>query len=70
MNRVNTELLNRKIDESGLKKVFIADQLGISTQALNDKINGKTPFRKSEIFVLCHFTNISDNDEKTKIFFP
>ncbi len=70
MKRVDTELLNKRIDESGLKKVFLAEQLGITTQALNDKINGKTPFRKSEIFVLCYFTGITDNDEKAKIFFP
>ena len=40
--KVNTELLQKKIKDSGLKMGFIAEKLGRSRQALSDKIKGET----------------------------
>ena len=48
---VNSALLDEKIEQSGLKVTYIVDTLGISRQAFYKKKNGKTPFRKSEIYV-------------------
>ena len=66
--RVDTQLLEDKIKASGLKNSFIIEKLGISAQAYGKKKNNQTPFRVSEVFVICSLLNISD-DEKAEIFF-
>lgn len=65
---VNTQLLDEKIKNSGLKTSFIIDVLGISRQAFANKRNNKTPFRGAEMFTLAKLLNL-DDDEKVKIFF-
>ncbi len=67
---VNTALLDEKIDQSGLKVGYIIDALGISAQAFYKKKDGKTPFRKSEIYVICDLLKITDTQDKLKIFYP
>lgn len=61
---MNAQLLDEKIEKSGLKKKFIYDSLGISHTAFDKKQKGITPFRKSEIFTLCHLLDLSDSDRK------
>jgi hypothetical protein len=67
---VNTELLNEKIEKSGLRIGFIVENLGISRQGFDLKRNGKNAFRLSEVYVLCSLLNITDDEEKSKIFYP
>ena len=64
----NTELLRKKIDESGYKLRFIAKQVGITYQGLMNKINNETDFRATEIQTLCDLLKI-DMQEKEEIFF-
>lgn len=64
----NTELLRKKIDDSGYKLTFIAKQLGITYQGFLNKINNETEFKATEIQVLCELLNI-DIQEKENIFF-
>lgn len=66
---VNTALLNEKIEQSGLKVNYIVDALGISAQAFYKKKDNKTPFRKSEIYVICDLLKITDVEDKVKIFY-
>lgn len=66
---VDTELLKRTIERSGLKSSFISDKLGVSRQALNGKVNGKIAFRQSEVYVMCDLLRLTD-EEKIQIFFP
>lgn len=66
---VDTELLNEAIKRSGLKSGFIAETLGISRQAFNNKCKGKTQFRKSEVYVMCDLLKLSTEESK-QIFFP
>lgn len=68
--RVNTELLDKKIDESGLKVSFLIEKLGISHNGFYKKKNGEIPFRASEVYVLCDLLKISDEAEKKLIFMP
>lgn len=65
----NTKLLEKKIEESGLKKNFIAQALGLSPYGLAKKINNETEFKTSEVDGLCKILNISDLAEKDRIFF-
>lgn len=64
----NTDLLKRKIDESGYKIAYIAEYLGISYQALYNKIGNKTQFLASEIMKLTELLKLTD-DERNEIFF-
>lgn len=66
---VDTELLNKKIEASGLRTSFIVDTLGISRNGFDLKRKGKIPFRGSEMYVLCDLLKLN-NDEKEKIFYP
>lgn len=66
---VDTEMLIKKIDESGLKKGYIVEKLGLSRYGFDKKVNGTTPFRVPEVFVLCTLLSIND-DERSKIFYP
>lgn len=61
-------LLNARIENSGLKKVFLAKQLGISPQALHLKISGKNEFNSSQIQILCKVLGIQPKEMKS-IFF-
>ena len=54
----DSKKLRMYIRESGLKLSFIAYQVGISVQALINKIEGKTEFKASEISKLCKLLNI------------
>lgn len=65
----NTDLLEEKIEKSGLKKNFIAQTLGLSPYGLAKKINNETEFKTSEVDGLCKILNISDLAEKDRIFF-
>lgn len=65
----NTKLLRSKISALGLKYVFIAVQMGLSTHSLYRKIENKVEFKASEIQTLCNVLHIDDAEEKEKIFF-
>ena len=64
---LNTQLLETKIRDSGLKNKFISGELGISEQAFYLKRTGKAPFRKLEIERLYELLNITET-EKLYIF--
>lgn len=65
-NTVELELLIKK---SGLKKGYIAKVLGLSRQALSNKINNKSLFTATEISLLCDLLKITSLKEKDRIFF-
>lgn len=66
----NTELLEKKIIDSGYKKSFIAKAIGLkSAFGLANKINNKTEFKASEINALCDLLKIETAEEKEAIFF-
>ena len=66
---VDTDLLEEKLDSTVYKIEYIVNTLGISRQAFDKKRKGITPFRASEVFVLCSLLNLTD-EEKVLIFKP
>lgn len=66
---VESNMLEKKMSESGLKIDFICNTLGLSNQGFSKKRKGITPFKAAEIYVLCDLLSIAD-DERTKIFTP
>ena len=65
----DTALLTEKINESGLKKSFIASKLGITVYGFQKKVKNENQFKAEEIKVLCSILNISSLKEKEAIFF-
>lgn len=66
---VNTEALEKKIRDQGIKKVFLAEKLRITSFGLSKKINNINEFKASEIQTLCELLNITSLKEKESIFF-
>lgn len=66
---VDTVKLEKMIAESGFKKSFIAEKLGITRFALSKKCNNVNEFKASEISKLCGILHITDLSEKEEIFF-
>lgn len=62
-------LLNKKIEESGLKTKVFYERLGISRAAWYLKRSGKSPFTVREIQILCDILGITSLREKEHIFF-
>ena len=62
------ELLLETIKQSGLKRQYIADQLGITRAGLALKLRGVNEFRETEIQRLCEILKINKS-VSDKIFF-
>lgn len=65
----NTEKLELRIQQSGLKKSYIAKILGIDQKTLKNKITGRTEFKESEMDAMWKLLGITDPAEKIAIFF-
>lgn len=65
----NTELLERKIAESGKKKGYLAAKCGMSRTQFNKCVHNKAEFKTSHVKVLCYELNITDLVEKEAIFY-
>lgn len=64
----NTTMLEQYIENSGYKKSFIAQQIGLTAYSLSRKINNKSEFKAREITALCEILKITAKD-KEAIFF-
>lgn len=64
----NTKMLEQVIKESGLKKGYIATQLGVSRSGLINLINNRAEFRASQILTLTNLLNLTEA-QRDAIFF-
>lgn len=64
----NRKLLEQVIQDSGLKKSHIAEQLGISRSGLSNLLRGRSEFRESQMQKLCQLLKLSEA-QRTAIFF-
>lgn len=65
----NTELLEAKIAESGKKKVYLAEKIGLTYAGFRNCCTNKAEFKASQIQILCDELNITSLKEKNAIFF-
>lgn len=67
----NTELLDAKIKESGLKKKFLADACGLTPQGFYNCCNNKNgaEFKLSQVETLWKLLKITNWKEREEIFF-
>ena len=64
----DTKLLREMIAKSGLKLGYIAQQMGLSRQALQQKINNDRDFKAGEVNELSRLLQL-DNPTREAIFF-
>lgn len=65
----NTELLEKKIKESGKKISYLAQKCSLSYAGFRNCVINKAEFKASHIDILCNELNIIDLNEKQNIFF-
>lgn len=66
---VDTAILNEFIDNSGKKRGFLANKLGLSRQGFQKKVAGINDFKSNEISILCSELGITKLSDKERIFF-
>lgn len=65
----NTALLEQKIKESGKRRNYLAEKVGLSYAGFRNCVINKSEFKASQIDTLCEELNISTLKEKEAIFF-
>lgn len=65
----NTEKLERKIEQSGKKKIYLATKIGLTAQGFRNCIKNKAEFKARQIDILCNELGITDYEEMKSIFF-
>lgn len=65
---VNTQLLDKKLEQSGYRISHIVNTLGLSKNGFDKKRKGITPFRAAEIYVISDLLKLTDQ-EKDAIFY-
>lgn len=65
----NIKLLEDKIKQSGKKRCYLAEKLGISRAGFRNLCLGKSQFRTEQVKILCAELNVVDAKEKEAIFF-
>ena len=65
----DTVLLEKKISESGKKKGYLAEKVGLSRAGFRNCVTNKAEFTAYQIEVLCEELNIISLQERFAIFF-
>lgn len=65
----NTELLEKKIKESGKKKGYLAERCNLSRAGFRNCETNKANFTAEHILILCDELDITSLKEKEAIFF-
>lgn len=66
---VNTKLLLEEIEAVGVTKTALAEKCGITRQALDNKLNGKSIITADEACNLASALRITDTNRLLDIFF-
>lgn len=65
----NVKLLDEKIRQSGLKKKYLAERIGVSRGTLCALLSNKKEFKTSQVRALCEVLGIKDDETIKAIFF-
>lgn len=65
----NTALLEKAIQDSGLKKAFLAEKIGLTPAGFRNCVTNKAEFKASQINILCEVLGIDSLEQKEAIFF-
>ena len=64
----NSEMFRKKVDSCGITITYLAKMLGITREALYNKIRNETEFKASEISCVAKVLNLTQR-EINEIFF-
>lgn len=65
----NVKLLKELIQQSGFKKSFLADKIGVSRTTFAALLNNQAEFKASQISTLCEVLGIRDDATIREVFF-
>ena len=65
---INTKLLEKKISDSGMTMVSLAEKTGILRESLYNKLKGNTEFKASEISSLSKVLRLSTRERDAILF--
>ncbi len=65
----NTKLLEKRIADSGKKKGYLAQKVGLSRAGFRNCMTNKAEFTASQIDILCAELNITSLKDRFAIFF-
>ena len=65
----NTELLEQRISDSGKKKGFLAEKVGLSRAGFRNCMTNRAEFTASQIDILCEELGITSLKDRFAIFF-
>ena len=68
-NVTDTALLQKYVDDSGLKQRYIAEKIGLTSYGYARKRDNLSSFRASEIDALCELLKINSLEERFAVFF-
>ncbi len=66
---IDSKKLEERIQQSGLKKGYLAECLGVSRGTFTALLNNKSEFKASQIRTLCDLLGIHDDATLRAIFF-
>lgn len=69
MKMLNKNKLLGRMAEQGYTQKMLADELGIGTNTMNSKINGKSSFTLEQADCICAILGITEACDKGEIFF-
>lgn len=65
---INKPMFKMVLERAGYTQTKLAKEMGISKNALNNKVNGRVGITVSEAAQMCKILGVEDNDEKVQIF--
>lgn len=68
VSMINLQYIDEKVKESGLRKGYIAEQLGLTRAGLHSKLTGRTSITMEEGEILLNLLHINTAADRRKIF--
>lgn len=66
---IDSKKLEERIKQSGLKKGYLAERIGVSRTTFSALLSNKSEFKVSQIRTLCELLDIHDDETLRAIFF-
>ena len=65
---INKPMFKMALERAGYTQTKLAKEMGVSKNAINNKVNGRVGITVDEAIQMCKILGVEDNDEKVKIF--
>lgn len=68
MIAINKPMFKMALERAGYTQTKLAKEMGVSKNAINNKVNGRVGITVDEAIQMCKILGVEDNDEKVQIF--